>query len=143
MILKGVFQVSIYARTDLALAKDLGHRIDRLRAKRGLSREELGREMGISQPTLRKFLDEGEGKLVYLFSALRALNALEETESFLVEPSFSPVMEIRKVLKRTSPAARSRAPGRSAPSSSANGNVSALRQALGKADADKKEDDQW
>src|SRR5690606_40935824 len=95
------------------------------------------------QPTLRKFLDEGEGKLVYLFSALRALNALEETESFLVEPSFSPVMEIRKVLKRTSPAARSRAPGRSAPSSSANGNVSALRQALGKADADKKEDDQW
>src|SRR5690606_2390483 len=84
MILKGVFQVSIYARTDLALAKDLGHRIDRLRAKRGLSREELGREMGISQPTLRKFLDEGEGKLVYLFSALRALNALEETESFLV-----------------------------------------------------------
>lgn len=82
--------MNIYAETDYYIAKKIGRRLDQLRESRGMTREELGAEMGISQPTLRKFLDAGEGKFFYLISALRALQALDELESFL-EPTFSPI----------------------------------------------------
>ena len=65
--------MNIYAETDYYIAKKIGRRLDQLRESRGMTREELGAEMGISQPTLRKFLDAGEGKFFYLISALRAL----------------------------------------------------------------------
>jgi|GEM_PF-5176574 len=80
-----------YAMSDTAWCQTLGRRLDELRQRRDLSRDQLGEEMGVSQPTLRKLLDEGQGKLSNLVAALRALEALDQLESFLKPAPINPV----------------------------------------------------
>jgi transcriptional regulator with XRE-family HTH domain len=92
--LKDLFHFGVsmdpYALSDKAWGEELGRRLDRLRESRGLSRDALGEEMGVSQPTLRRLLDRGEGKLESLISALRALEAMDDLDSLIREPKINP-----------------------------------------------------
>lgn len=79
-----------YALSDRAWCKELGQRLDRLREDRKMSRDELGEEIGVSQPTVRRLLDEGHGKLSVLVAALRALESLDQLERFIEPPPLNP-----------------------------------------------------
>lgn len=79
-----------YALTDQAWTEEIGRRLEALRDNRKLSRDELGEEMGVSQPTLRNLLDKGKGSLTYLISALRALEAMDQLETFIQPPKINP-----------------------------------------------------
>jgi hypothetical protein len=57
-----------------------------------MSRDELGEEIGISQPTVRRLLDEGHGKLSILVAALRSLEALDQLETFIKPPPMNPAL---------------------------------------------------
>jgi transcriptional regulator with XRE-family HTH domain len=81
-----------YALSDEAWCKELGRRLDRLRENRKMSRDELGEEIGISQPTVRRLLDEGHGKLSILVAALRSLEALDQLETFIEPPPVNPAL---------------------------------------------------
>ena len=89
-----------YALSDEAWCKELGRRLDRLREDRKMSRDELGEEIGISQPTIRRLLDEGHGKLSILVAALRSLEALDQLEAFIKPPPVNPAL-LRKKHGRT------------------------------------------
>lgn len=81
-----------YALSDKAWCKELGRRLDRLRADRKMSRDRLGEELGVSQPTIRRLLDEGNGKLSMLIAALRSLEALDQLETFIEPPPENPAL---------------------------------------------------
>lgn len=81
-----------YALSDEAWCKELGRRLNRLREDRKISREELGKEIGVSQPTVRRLLDEGHGKLSILVTALRCLEALDQLETFIKPPPVNPAL---------------------------------------------------
>ncbi|MGM0951662.1 MAG: helix-turn-helix domain-containing protein [Pseudomonadota bacterium] len=85
-----------YALSDTAWCKELGRRLDRLREDRKMSRDELGKEIGVSQPTIRRLLDEGHGKLSILIAALRSLEALDQLETFIEPPPVNPALLQKK-----------------------------------------------
>ncbi len=89
-----------YAFSDEAWCKELGRRLDRLREDRKMSRVELGEEIGVSQPTIRRLLDDGHGKLSILVAALRSLEALDQFETFIEPPPVNPAL-LRKKQGRT------------------------------------------
>ena len=95
-----------YALSDDAWCKEIGSRLDLLRQSRGMSREYLGSEMGVSQPTLRKLLDEGAGKLPYLVAALRTMEAMDKLELFIAPEPINPAVLLRGIRKGLSVFAR-------------------------------------
>lgn len=101
-----------YALSDKAWCKELGRRLDRLRQDRKMSRDELGEEIGISQPTIRRLLDEGNGKLSILIAALRSLEALDQLETFIEPPPVNPALLLRKRGRTLELGAISDRPGR-------------------------------
>ncbi|SOB74638.1 Helix-turn-helix domain-containing protein [Marinobacter sp. LV10R510-11A] len=99
-----------YALSDDAWCKEIGSRLDLLRQSRGMSREDLGSETGVSQPTLRKLLDEGAGKLPYLVAALRAMEAMDTLELFIAPEPINPAVLLRGIRKGLSVSARGHSP---------------------------------
>tara|TARA_R110000772_G_scaffold267274_1_gene390897 strand:+ start:9692 stop:10078 length:387 start_codon:yes stop_codon:yes gene_type:complete len=89
-----------YAFSDEAWCKELGRRLDHLREDRKMSRVELGEEIGVSQPTIRRLLDEGHGKLSILVAALRSLEALDQFETFIKPPPVNPALLRKKQVRR-------------------------------------------
>ena len=87
--------MNYYAMTDNAIAETLGSRLERRRIDKGFSREALCDEIGITLPTLRQLM-KGKGTLLNLIAALRALDALDELDSFLPEPQFSPLAMLKQ-----------------------------------------------
>lgn len=85
-----------YALSDKTWCQEIGRRLDRLREDRKMSRDELGEELGVSQPTVRRLLDEGYGKLTILIAALRALEALDQLETFIEPPPANPALFKKK-----------------------------------------------
>jgi transcriptional regulator with XRE-family HTH domain len=71
--------------TDEQLAADLGQRVQRLRERRGYSKQRLADAIG--QPArVITTLEEGRGSLYLLVAVLRQLGGLDQLERFLAEP---------------------------------------------------------
>lgn len=93
--------------TDLAVARELGKRLEQLRLEKNLSQQRLADEIGITRLSYRK-LEEGEVKLVNFIAALRALGQVSRLEELIPESIFSPLELLKlkgKARKRASKAA--------------------------------------
>jgi transcriptional regulator with XRE-family HTH domain len=80
--------------SNVAIASELGHRLERLRLQQNLTQQALAAEIGITPKSYRQLVGGG-GKLENLIAALRALNALEHLDNFLPEPPPSPLEQLK------------------------------------------------
>jgi transcriptional regulator with XRE-family HTH domain len=73
-----------YALSDENIAAELGHRISRLRQRRGYSSESLAEAIGI-EPEAIALLEKGKCDLTTLVAVMRELRAFGQLERFLKE----------------------------------------------------------
>lgn len=82
--------MDLYALTDTAILIELGNRLKALRLRANITQKELAQATALSLNVI-KALEAGKGKLSTLIAVLRELGALEQLNSFIVEPSISPL----------------------------------------------------
>jgi transcriptional regulator with XRE-family HTH domain len=83
-------------QTDLAVARELGRRVRRLRLERNVDQRALAAEAGIGRGTLQR-LEEGKPvNLVSLLRVLRALGMLEGVDRLVPEPVASPIEQLER-----------------------------------------------
>ena len=80
--------------SNTAIAAELGNRLEHLRLQHNLTQQALAAEIGITPKSYRQLV-AGGGKLENMIAALRALNALEQLDNFLPEPSPSPLEQLK------------------------------------------------
>ena len=98
--------MDFYSLSDKGVADELGKRIRALRLRKNITQKELARATTLSLNTI-KSLESGSGKLSTVIAVLRELDALDQMDSLIPEPSISPLQLARMQGKQ-----RERASGR-------------------------------
>lgn len=83
--------MSIYGESDKTLLQDLGYRLRRARLRRNLSQEQLAHRAGLNRTTISEYERGASTSTLTLVQVLRAMEMLEELETFLPEPGPSPL----------------------------------------------------
>lgn len=86
--------MNFYAMSNMAIAAELGRRLEQLRLEHNLTQQALADEIGITAKSYRQLV-AGGGKLENLIAALRALNALDNLNHFLPETPYSPLEQLK------------------------------------------------
>lgn len=102
-----------YAKSDKELLRALGARVKTLRLERNLSQDQVAAAAGVGRATLVRLEGGQSVTLLSFVQVLRALEVLEELESFLPEPGVSPLQLLERQGKRR----RRASPGHSGPGS--------------------------
>jgi len=98
-----------YAKSDKAVLRTLGARVQTLRLEQNLSQDQVAEEAGVGRSTLVR-LEGGQSiTLLGFVQVLRVLGALEELENFLPEPGVSPLQLLERKGKRRRRASRGHA----------------------------------
>jgi transcriptional regulator with XRE-family HTH domain len=82
------------AMSNIAIAAELGHRLEQLRLVQNMTQQALAAEIGITAKSYRQLVTGG-GKLENMVAALRALNALEHLDNFLPAMPPSPLEQLK------------------------------------------------
>ncbi|MBI3771504.1 MAG: helix-turn-helix domain-containing protein [Gammaproteobacteria bacterium] len=82
--------MDLYSLSDKGIEKELGRRIRALRLRKNVTQKELAETTALSLNVI-KSLESGRGKLSTLIAVLRELGALDHLNSFIPEPSISPI----------------------------------------------------
>lgn len=82
--------MDFFTLSDKAIADELGKRIKTLRLRKNITQKELAEATTLSLNTI-KSLESGTGKLSTVIAVLRELDALDQMNSFIPEPSISPL----------------------------------------------------
>lgn len=82
--------MDIYSLSDKGIEEELGSRIKALRLRKNITQRELAEATALSLNAI-KALESGRGKLSTLIAVLRELGALDQLDSFIPEPSISPI----------------------------------------------------
>lgn len=80
--------------SNIAIAAELGSRLERLRLQNNLTQQALASEIGITPKSYRQLV-AGGGKLENMIAALRTLNALEQLDNFLPPTPPSPLVQLK------------------------------------------------
>lgn len=80
--------------TNLAIAAEIGQRLEQLRLERNITQEALASEIGITPKSYRQLIASG-GKFENIIAALRALDALHHLENFIPRTAFSPLEQLK------------------------------------------------
>ena len=86
--------MDLYSLSDKGIEKELGGRIRALRLRKNITQRELAEATTLSLNAI-KSLESGRGKLSTLISVLREMGALDHLNSFIPEPSISPIQLAR------------------------------------------------
>ncbi len=128
--------------TDLAVAAEIGQRLEQLRLERNLTQQQVADAVGLSRVSYAKLV-AGQGKFTNVIAVLRALDQLDLLENFVPETVFSPIEQLKMKGKQRKRATGKRvvsatgsASGRSAVSGSGAG-------ISGKSAKDKPEEMDW
>jgi transcriptional regulator with XRE-family HTH domain len=98
--------MNFYTLSDKSIEDEIGRRIKALRLRKNITQKELAEATTLSLNTI-KALESGSGKLSTVIAVLRELGALDQIDSFIPEPSVSP-LQLAKMHGRQ----RERASGR-------------------------------
>jgi putative transcriptional regulator len=82
--------MDFYSLSDKGIEQELGGRIRALRLRKNITQKELAEATTLSLNTI-KSLESGSGKLSTVIAVLRELGALDALDSFIPEPSISPL----------------------------------------------------
>jgi len=86
--------MNFYTMSNIAVAAELGNRLEALRLERNVTQQTLAAEIGITAKSYRQLV-AGGGKLENMVAALRALNALEHLDNFLPAMPPSPLEQLK------------------------------------------------
>ncbi len=100
--------------TDLAVAAELGRRIDQLRLERNLTQQQVADAVGLSRVSYAKLV-AGQAKFTNVIAVLRTLDQLDLLENFIPEQVFSPMEQLKMKGKRRQRATGSRGAGSDLP----------------------------
>lgn len=81
--------------SDKAILKELGSRISRYRLNKNTTQEALAAEAGVSRSAVQRAEKGISIQLFKLVRVLRALNLVENLESFAPEPAASPIQQLK------------------------------------------------
>ncbi len=81
--------------SDRAILKELGDRISRYRLNKNMTQEALASEAGVSRSAVQRAENGTSIQLFKLIRILRALNIIENLESFAPEPAASPIEQLK------------------------------------------------
>ena len=83
--------MNIIGMSDKAIIKEIGRRVKRKRLEGNFTQQETADLAGISRPTVSDLERGNPFGILTLIQILRALNALDEIDSFLPDPGISPL----------------------------------------------------
>lgn len=86
--------MDFYSLTDIAIAAELGRRLEQLRLERNITQQVLAAEIGITPKSYRQLI-AGGGKLENFIAALRALHALHHLENLIPDTPYSPIEQLK------------------------------------------------
>lgn len=98
--------MSLYGMSDRAILREIGYRLKRKRLEKNLSQQRLAELAGLNRTTIGEVERGSPFSVLTLVQILRALNALEEFDSFLPDPGLSPLQLAKmkgKERRRASP----------------------------------------
>ena len=105
-MMPGDIIMSIYGMSDRAILREIGRRLKRKRLEKNLSQQKLADSAGLNRTTIGETERGTPFGILTLVQILRALNALEELDSFLPDPGISPLQLAKmkgKERRRASP----------------------------------------
>ena len=80
---------------DVAILREMGHRLYRRRLEYNLTQADLANEAGVSKRTIER-LEAGESAQLYnLIRVLRALSLTENIDALVPEPMPSPMQQLK------------------------------------------------
>ena len=82
--------MDFYSLSDKGIEEELGGRLRAFRLRKNITQKELAAAASLSLNAI-KSLESGRGKLSTLLAVLRELGALDHLNSFIPEPSISPL----------------------------------------------------
>lgn len=83
--------MDIYGMSDRAILREIGRRLKRKRLEKNVSQQKLAELGGLNRTTIGEAERGAPFGVLTLVQILRALNALEEMDSFLPDPGVSPL----------------------------------------------------
>ena len=83
--------MNIIGMSDKAIIKEIGRRVKRKRLEGNFTQQETADLAGISRTTVSDLERGYPFEILTLIHILRALNALDEIDSFLPDPGISPL----------------------------------------------------
>ena len=86
--------MDFFELSDVAIEKEIGHRIKSLRLEQNRTQEDLSKSTMLSLRVI-KSLESGKGKLSSLIAVLRELKALDQLNHFIPEVEVSPLQLVR------------------------------------------------
>ncbi len=87
--------MDLYGMSDMAILREIGQRLRRRRLGQNLSQQSLAKMAGLNRTTVSELERGSPAGLLTLIQVLRALGALDELDSFLPDPGFSPLQLAR------------------------------------------------
>ena len=100
-----------YGKSDRAILREIGARVRRRRLDRNISQQRLAEIAGLNRTTVSEFERGSPPSLLTLVQIQRALDALDELDTFLAEPLPSPLQLARLKGKQRRRASRRTATG--------------------------------
>ncbi|WP_027856463.1 helix-turn-helix domain-containing protein [Marinobacterium jannaschii] len=79
-----------YAMTDMAIARELGQRLEQIRLEANIPQKQIADELGISEGTYRSAI-KGKARLEVVIGIMRILGRLDNLDGFLPPEPFSPL----------------------------------------------------
>jgi len=83
--------MSIYGMSDRAILQEIGRRLKRRRLEKNWSQQKLADTAGINRTTVSDIEQGSPCGILTLVGILRALDELDELNSFLPDPGISPL----------------------------------------------------
>lgn len=80
--------------TNIAIAAELGNRLEQRRLERNIPQQQMADEIGITPKSYRQLV-AGGGKLENMIAAMRVLDCLEQLDKFLPPPQPSPLQQLK------------------------------------------------
>lgn len=81
---------NLYTLSDKGIEQELGARVKALRLRKNITQQELATATTLSLNVI-KALESGRGKLSTIIAVLRELGALDQLNSFIPDPTVSPI----------------------------------------------------
>ena len=83
--------MNIIGMSNKAIVQEIGRRVKRKRLERNLTQQEIADLTGMSRSTVSDLERGNPFEILTLIQILRALNVLDEIDSFLPDPGISPL----------------------------------------------------
>lgn len=95
LIPPGAYIMTIYGMSDMAILREMGHRLRKKRLRQNLTQQKVADLAGVSRTTISEMERGNPFEVLTLIQVLRALRSLDSIDAFLPDPGISPLQLAR------------------------------------------------